>query len=133
MIESYEGKEDKSSPVVILDEIREGALESGKKYKSFNIRNEAGLSIGECVIVIDEHSAQVSAIGIQPEYQGRGYGRLAYLELAKLFSDRKFISDSYNSMSDDAKGVWESFAVKGMATKTDTGYEFNMRDEEGES
>jgi len=132
MIESRENLEDKSLPLICLEEIKEAPLERGGVSKAFNIRNEEGLTIGECVVDIKERTVQMSAISIIPDYRRKGYGKAAYLEIGKQFSDCKFTSDRYNSLSDDAKGVWESLIKDGLAHKTENGYAME-EEENGET
>jgi|TARA_B100000282_G_scaffold266156_1_gene217720 GNAT superfamily N-acetyltransferase len=73
-------------------------------YASVDLLTDTGDERFNCI----PDTYQVSAIYVEPEMQGKGFGKLLYsLAFAAIGQDSGLTSDKYSGTLDKAKGVWK--------------------------
>jgi hypothetical protein len=102
-------------PKVLLEKNEDG---------DYIVKDEDGTAIG----VITDVKISGGNIYMYPGFdvRGKGYGQAAYLEMSKLFPDKKITS---GDMSPMAEKMWEALHKKGLAIKFDGGYQLKTYNE----
>lgn len=83
-------------------------------------------SLNDASPYLDMPSVGGSNITIEEEYRGKGYGKAAYFEIAKLAANNGKIlrSAPASSRTEASTRVWESLVKDGYAKKVEDRYEF---------
>jgi hypothetical protein len=82
-----------------------------------------GEKIGELTVEKNEGYWDVKRSDVDPDYQGKGYGKNAYRQMNEKAQENGSIlrSDLANKMTDDSQGLWNSLIKSGEAVKTEDG------------
>jgi len=110
-----EPKKQGAEPKVVLEKNDDG---------NYIFKDGDGTSIGAITDVKISGENLYMYPGI--DVQGKGYGQAAYLEMSKLFPDKKITS---GDMSPMAEKMWGALHKKGLAIKFDGGYQLKTYNE----
>jgi hypothetical protein len=103
----------------------------GKTIETKNIEVD-GEKIGYIEAgIFDDGNIRMNNIRIENEkYKGKGFGKKSYIDLNKEANEKGGVLISSETMSEDAKKVWESLVNDGLAIKENEIFKFKENAEE---
>jgi len=107
------------------------ALSLGKTIETKNIEVD-GEKIGYIEAgIFDDGNIRMNNIRIENEkFKGKGFGKKSYIDLNKEANEKGGVLISSETMSEDAKKVWESLVNDGLAIKENEIFKFKENAEE---
>ena len=109
-------------PSVILEVVGEDSIE-GETFHSFEITNDEGMKVGDINLVVHDETnqAEIDLIELDGEFTKKGYGRASYLALIEQLTRTGVHLRSGNSLSREAKSIWDWMVERGAAKKVAEG------------
>lgn len=126
-LETKKGKEVTLETTKVRTQSRLTSEALGQTVETKSITSD-GQKVGEVSVgKMADGNSRLNNVSVDPESQGKGIGKETYRQLNKEANENGGVLVSSETMSDQARGVWESFVKSGEAEFNEAKgrYEFN--------